>query len=169
MQVQLAPDVVYDPNTKGYIMLQLPELTVNPLEFEGIQLTPKRTFHCSLVAARKLAAGRAGIEERIVDIVRRQLAIEPVKFSGLTGQVYVCRKPNDAGEMQTAVIAMADILGLDGLRHALYQENQDFTVSLPHVTLLKSGNSPYGIGVNFEADLAAYCERHDELLVRIYQ
>jgi hypothetical protein len=168
MKIKLAPDVWYDSDTKGYIMLELPNTHVVPIVYEGVMLEPKREHHCSIVAARKLAGGLPDVESRIVEIVREQLAREPVQFTGFRREVYVCHKPNDEGEEQTTVVVGVDVTGLAGLQNALQTEFPQYHAPFPHATVLKSANSPYGIGVNSAEDLTALCERHDELFAEIF-
>jgi len=168
MRVKLASNVVYDPDTKGYIMLEVPQLPVSELELEGEILKPRTTFHCSLVAARKLSNGDEVSERRIVATVEKLLRVHHVKFEGIAPDIYVCRKPDLDGNQQTTIIAGAKILGFEELKEGLQRE-LNMEISLPHVTLLKSSNSPYGIGVNSQSDLSKYCVRRDDLYWQVFR
>lgn len=169
MRAELGQDVWYDQEVKGYVMLdlqgQLDGLAAIPevIDVDGVQLQRKHEMHCSLVAARKLAGEDPQTEARIVDAVHTWLQTNTLSFDGFTGDVYVCHKPNDAGEEQTTVIAGVAIKGLTGLWQAVRHVSPDFNDPSLHITLYKSQNSPYGIGVNSAADLSSLCTRRNNL------
>ena len=75
----------------------------------------------------------------------------------------MCKKPNADNETQVTVIADVQLAGIEALQ-ALMRERVGVNISTTlHVTLLKSANSPYGIGVNSAADLAAYCVKRADV------
>lgn len=163
---ELTPHVWYDPDVKGYIMFDatqhIPDMP--PITVDGIELLPKNEYHVSLVAARKAAAQNAAQEAAIVRLVEDYLGRPDAGLSwgGLTGEYYLCHKPGQSGELQHTVLAGASIIGLTGLQRML-RHHFGIAPSHPHVTLLKSANSAYGIGVNSADDLALYCEKRPDL------
>jgi hypothetical protein len=133
---------------------ELPSITI-----DGVEVFPKEEYHVSLVAARKAAQQNPEQEAAIVRLVSEYLRRpgNALEWDGLTGEYYLCHKLNEQGEMQFTVVAGAAIIGLEGLQRML-RHHFSIPPSQPHVTLLKSANSPYGIGVNSADDLANYCE-----------
>lgn len=167
---ELARNVVYDPEVKGYIMYdatacipELPSITI-----DGVEVFPKEEYHVSLVAARKAAQQNPEQEAAIVRLVSEYLRRpgNALEWDGLTGEYYLCHKLNEQGEMQFTVVAGAAIIGLEGLQRML-RHHFSIPPSQPHVTLLKSANSPYGIGVNSADDLANYCELRPDIAPKL--
>ena len=71
--------------------------------------------------------------------------------------------------MQTTVIGEAALIGLSSLERAMRRGlDTRIRLSQPHVTLLKSANSPYGIGVNSPEELVMLCAGDDSLGRRIF-
>lgn len=168
---QLGSGVWYG-SEKGYIMLDVPDPDPQALDVHekwgSASLYPKGgEYHCSLVAARKLAGDVPEAEQTIKNIVREYTTEHDLSFGGFIGDLYICRKQNDDNEWQTTAIAEVVVVGLDGLIHALRRQFPDFPTPMQHVTLLKTVNSPYGIGVNSTADLANYCTQRNDLFRRI--
>ncbi len=136
------------------------------------ELFPKHELHVSLASLRKLAGENPAMEAAMVCFLEYYLkdTAHELAWCGLTGEYYRCQKPRDEGELQHTIIGAAEIIGLRSLetamRHAL---DTRIRLCTPHVTLLKSVNSPYGIGVNSPDDLAAYCTRDDTLGARIFR
>ncbi|HMS92901.1 MAG TPA: hypothetical protein PKD28_00800 [Candidatus Saccharibacteria bacterium] len=159
-RTNITEQIWYDPEVKHYIMLdvteQIPEQTMQV--FDGTELFPKDEYHVSLVAAGKLSEDPATVAG-IVDDVRSFLHDNPeaVAFQGLGDERYVCR---DGDEM--TLIAPARIVALDGLRGVVRRRIPEYEPAFSHVTLLKSASSPYGIGINSDSDLAAYCQKVEE-------
>ena len=152
---ELGQAVWYDPDGTGYIMLDVTKFIETPAEMmiDNERLLPKNEFHCSLVAARKITKS-PDEEARVVDTTRNFLARETIRFTGLTGERYVCRKD---GEM--TLIAGASVEGLDKLRTEVSALLPEYQPPFAHVTLLKSENSPFGIGINSADELAERCNR----------
>lgn len=171
---ELGRGVWYDSAVKGYAMLDVTEhiSDVSPTQVDGVQLMPKHEYHVSIANVRGLADGNRAVEAAMVRLLEGYLGDERQVFGwlGLTNRYYVCHKPNEQGEQQTTVIGEAEILGLEGLERAMrHQFGEHIRLSQPHVTLLKSANSPYGIGVNNAEELALYCEYRSELAAVIRQ
>ncbi len=165
---ELGQQVWYDADTKGYAMLDvsgyIPPL--QPVEVEGVTLLPKHEYHVSIANLRGIAGENLEIEPEMVWFMQAYLAgpTHQLAWKGLTGAYYLCRKPNAEGDMQQTLIGEVEIAGLASLERAMRQKFAiPITLSRPHVTLLKSANSPYGIGVNSPKDLAQLCRRQDEL------
>lgn len=70
--------------------------------------------------------------------------------------------------MQITVNAGVQLLGLDALQAALRQRASIDIATTPYVTLLKSANSPYGIGVNNASDLAEYCVKRNDIAATLH-
>lgn len=51
------------------------------------------------------------------------------------------------------------MIGLDDLRQEIKQLIPDYVPLFPHVTLLKSENSQYGIGINSQKDFDNLCQK----------
>lgn len=157
----LGKNVWYDPSIKGYAMVDItPHIpTLEPLVVDGVELFPKTEYHVSLANVRAIAGGDMDLESRVVSDIAACLVDGAVSLTwgGFTGDVYVCKKPNADSDMQVTVVAGVWLLGLDVLQAMMRQRARVEISTAPHVTLLKSANSPYGIGVNNADDLAAYC------------
>ncbi len=152
---QLGQKVWYDVEGTGYIMLDVTD-NIAPLEeikIDGQRLLPKPEYLCSLLAARKVVNDKVS-ETQLVELVRKFLVNRIIRFESLIGDLYVCRKK---GEL--TVISGANISGLDDLRQEIKKLIPDYAPIFPHVTLLKSENSQYGIGINSQADLDSFCEK----------
>lgn len=150
---QLGQKVWHEPEGTGYIMLDVTDniKPFDPLEIDGQKLLPKSEYHCSLVAARKLVNNEIS-EDELVGVVRKFLQKKTIRFNSLTKELFVCRKDGEV-----TVIAGAEVIGLEALRAKLKRIIPDYSPLFPHVTLLKSANSQYGIGINSEAELENYC------------
>lgn len=164
---QLGKGVWYDPSVKGYVMLDITAHAPKPepLVVDGVALFPKSEYHISLANVRAIAGGDMSKESQIVSAMKGCLSDEAVSLTwvGFGGNVYVCKKPNADNETQVTVIADVQLAGIEALQ-ALMCERVGVNISTTlHVTLLKSANSPYGIGVNSAADLAAYCVKRDDV------
>lgn len=153
---QLGQKVWYDPEGTGYVMLDVTSFIkpLEPMEIDGQKLLPKSEYHCSLLAARKVANDKVS-EEQLVGVVKIFLKNKTISFESLVeNELYVCRK-----EGQVTVIASATIVGLDELHQEIKQLIPDYAPLFPHVTLLKSENSQYGIGINSQVDFENLCEK----------
>ncbi len=155
----IAETIWHDPEVKNYFMLDVTNTIPAqiPKSFEGIELLPKDEYHCTLVAPNKITDSlddQAEIERSVTAYFMANP--DAVQFDGLTDRLYVCRED---GEM--TLVAEARILGLDGLRRCIQSIVPEYKAILPHVTLLKSQNSPYGIGIHSADDLANLCVQID--------
>lgn len=134
---------------------------------DGVTVYPKEgEFHVSIANLRELALQNPFQEAAMALFLRHQMASEENRLSwnGFSGEYYVCHKPNEQGEQQTMVIAGVDIVGLRALERTMrHTFDTSIRLSQPHVTLLKSANSPYGIGVNSPEALQNLCTRDDTL------
>ena len=171
---ELGNGVWYDASLKGYAMLDVTD-HIPPLrttDVEGVMVHPKMgEFHVSIANLRELAHHNPAQEAAMALFLRDQMADRQncPSWNGFTGEFYVCRKPNEQGEEQTTIIAGVDIAGLRALERAMrHAFDTSIHLSHPHVTLLKSENSPYGIGVNSAEALVRLCMRDDTLAERIF-
>lgn len=157
-RVDISPNVWYDPGVKNYFMLDVTAAIETPTEIDidGVVLFPKDEYHCSLVPAGKIAEGQRlqGLNYFLVTYLRANPDL--LRFDGLGDERYICKK-ND----EVTLVAPARVVGIEALRAAVRQMIPEYEPAFPHVTLLKSENSPYGIGINSEKDLAEYCTRID--------
>lgn len=151
---ELGKGVWYDPEGTGYIMYDLTDqlIPLKPVTIGDQLLLPKTEFHCSLVAARKVSQEELAVEATIVERVQNYLGERSLRFVNLTGDYYHCQKDGES-----TVIAGVHIEGLDELRVLVREVVPDYEPPFPHVTLLKSENSEYGIGVNSAQALATLC------------
>ena len=133
------------------------------MEIDGALLERKQEVHCTLVAARKAAQGGPLLEKRIMAAARAHLQTTTVTFEGFTGEVRVCRKPDDEGRERITVVAGVAIAGLTALWQAVRQICPDFKDPALHVTLYKLPWDPYGISVNSAQEFDRY-EHRDDLL-----
>lgn len=158
-RVNLAENIWHDPEATNYIMLDVTDQIPLqlPQTIDGVELMPKDEYHISLVAAGKLSDNPREVATTI-EAVREYLgSIEKLpEFVTLGAERYRCRKGDEV-----TLIAPAKIIGLDGLREVVKVRYPDYAPPFPHVTLLKSANSPYGIGINSSDDFELYCTRWD--------
>ena len=171
---ELGQQVWYDADTKGYAMLDVTKYIppLQSVEVEGVTLLPKHEYHVSIANLRGIAGENPEIEPKMVWFMQAYLAdpAHQLEWKGLTGAYYLCQKPNAEGDMQRTLIGAVEIAGLAALERAMRQRfAMPITLSRPHVTLLKSANSPYGIGVNSPKDLAQLCRRQDELGEQLFE
>lgn len=157
MRSNITKKIWHDPEVKNYIMLDVTD-EIPPQQMQtidNVELLPKDEYHVSLVPASKLSED-ASVVQDVVQDVTRLLRENPgvVVFEGLGEERYVCRKNGEV-----TMIAPAIIIGVESLRQIVRQYVPDYAPAFPHVTLLKSANSPYGIGVNSEDDLQLMCKR----------
>ncbi|MFZ1258597.1 MAG: hypothetical protein WAQ25_03950 [Candidatus Saccharimonas sp.] len=154
-RVNITENIWYDPEVKNYVMLDVTD-AVGAQEarvIDGVDLLPKHEYHVTLVPAGKLgktALEVAAIINNIESFLKQHPAV--MQFQKLGTERYICRKDDEM-----TLIAPAVITGLDALRAIVRQRVPDYQPAFPHVTLLKSANSPYGIGINSQKDLANYC------------
>lgn len=144
-----------DPETKNYILLDISdEIGEQQAEIvDGVELLPKNEYHITLVPAGKLSDNHE-IVEVIIDDIDKFLNNNPdaITFEGLGPERYVCR---DGDEM--TLIARATITGQDSLRRIIQRHIPGYRPAFPHVTLLKSASSPYGIGINSLEEFGRLC------------
>ena len=128
---------------------------------DGVELLPKEEYHVSLVPAGRLS-NDVTVVETVINDVRAFVRDNPnmVVFGSLDDERYVCTK----GDEKT-LIAPANVLGLEGLCAVVRRYVPDYAPVFSHVTLLKSANSRYGIGVNSADDLRMYCRKIDDLSI----
>lgn len=152
MRTHLTESVWYDPDVKNYVMLDVTDAITPPtsLMIDDVELLPKDEYHCTLVPVGKLLED--DFARVLLGDISEYLSQNAVEFDGLTGEYHLCRK-----QEEVTLIASARIVGLDGLREVVRRHVPDYQPPFPHVTLLKSANSPYGIGVNSDADYDALC------------
>lgn len=148
----------YDLEVKSYVMLDVTEEIgeQKPLKVNGIELLPKEEYHVTLVAAGKIADGDEKLTRNLISDISKYLLSNPesVSFGGLGDERFTCHKDGE-----TTLIAPAVIIGIEGLRKVVTSRIVNYKPAFPHVTLLKSENSLYGIGVNSQDDLEQYCRR----------
>lgn len=157
-RVHITEKIWYDPEVKNYVMLDVTDDIEHPVATiikPPTVLLPKDEYHCTLVAAGKLSANHDQVREVIEDI-KAYLLEHPnmVTFEGIGTDYYYCCKDDES-----TLIVSALVTGLDGLRDVVRRTFPEYSESSPHITLLKSENSPYGIGINSPTDLNQYCER----------
>lgn len=104
---QLGQGVWYDPEGTGYIMLDVSQKVTHlePKVVRGIELFPKTEYHCSLVAARKLACDDRTIEAEIVHNIEQCLKTNKIQLIGLTNNYFFCQKVKQDGRNESTVIA----------------------------------------------------------------
>lgn len=158
-RINITEKIWYDSEVKSYIMLDVTDeiSSQRARVVDNVELLPKDEYHVSLVPASKLSED-ASVVQDVVQDVTQFLRENPgvVVFEGLGEERYVCRKDGEV-----TMIAPAIIIGVESLRQVVRQHIPGYAPAFPHVTLLKSANSPYGIGVNSEDDLQQMCERLD--------
>lgn len=146
-----------DVEGTNYIMLDVTkEVGVQHTRtIDGIELFPKDEYHVTLLPASKLSDD-PDIVESIVGDVRVFFDEHPhrVVFERLGDERYVCTK-----DEEMTLIAPAIVVGLDSLRQIVQRRMPGYAPAFPHVTLLKSANSQYGIGVNSQQDFAERCRK----------
>lgn len=153
----LSEKVWRDAEGTNYIMLDVTDEIGDQQArtIDGVELLPKDEYHVTLVPASKFSEDESVVES-VVDEVRAFLARNPdeIVFKELLDERYVCTKGDEL-----TLIAPAVVLGLDALRAVVRRHVPDYAPAFPHVTLLKSANSKYGIGVNSMDDLHEYCRK----------
>jgi hypothetical protein len=169
----LSEKVWYDKEGTGYVMFDVSDSVpkLDQLNIEGRELLSKDEFHCSLIATRKYAElewdGTADISAReagMVAAIRGQLGRRTVEFLGFTGEYYLCEKDNEA-----TIIGLVGLKGINELRQTI----SDMTGVVidppePHVTLYKTLNSQYGIGIRNEEEFTLRCRNlPDEIVSKL--
>jgi len=146
----------------GYIVLDITE-AVPPLDsliVDGVEFLSKSEYHCSLVAVKRIAQSLAEnnnqvaqLQKTIVENAKKQLAQTPIDTVHFTGQFYRCHKNGES-----TIIGLVDVPGLQELRQGIASSTGiSLDDPLPHVTVLKTINSQWGIAVNAQTDFNAYC------------
>lgn len=157
-RVNITEKIWYDPEVKNYVMLDVTDDIPRPLPFtthQGVLLEPKTEYHCTLVAAGKLSDDPTAVQEVIEDIAQ-YIKARPndIAYEGLGDDYYICQKAEE-----TTLIVSAIATGLIGLREVVRGKFPEYEDTSPHITLLKSENSAYGIGINSLSDLDNYCQK----------
>lgn len=154
-RVNITENIWYDPDVKNYVMLDVTDIIPeqSPCIIEGIELMPKDEYHVSLVPAGRLSDDGVEVTGIIEDIQAYLAGVpEKVKLVGLSEERYFCKKEDEA-----TMIAPAIIIGLDELCAVVRKRVPTYNSIFPHVTLLKSTNSQYGISIKSKGDLMSYC------------
>lgn len=156
-RMQLTENIWYDPDVKSYVMLDVTSEigAQEPQVVDGVEVLPKDEYHVTLVAAGKIGQTALHIQQ-IIEGVRAFLLDHPntVRFNGLTTERYICHKDGES-----TLIAPAIVTGLDTLRAVVKRHVPEYEPAFPHVTLLKSANSAYGISINTPSVLETYCKK----------
>ena len=152
----LGKGVWHDLDGTGYIGL---DLTIIPTPqkqvIEGTELYPKDEYHCSLVDVRHyIGDDEPSEEQRIGKAVKEYLRESNLRFAGLGAERYLCRK-----EDRTTLVAPIQIDGFEEFAAFIETFIPGYRRPFLHVTLLKSEATQYGISINCQDDLLAYCER----------
>jgi hypothetical protein len=154
----LGKKVWYDPDVGGYIGLDLindiPAQT--PRTIKSVELLLKSEYHCSLVATRRYINNREK-EQSIANAVSSFLQTHPFHYISLGATRYLCRKNNEM-----TIIAPVEIVGLEELLEYIQSIIPEYRSPFPHVTLLKSKATKWGIAVNSVEELAQHCEKLDQ-------
>ena len=160
--IELSPGLSYTPDVKGAILLDVADvipLLPPSIQVDGICLERKAEFHWTVLVPRYIAEGNIQREETIAKRVGEFVSDHVLRASALMDEYYVCHKPNPEGDIQMTVVQKLAVEGADELWKYLREtEGLELESPFPHVTLYKSSNSRYGIGVNNAQDRAAYCE-----------
>lgn len=147
--------VWHAPDSTGYIGLDLtddiPRQKMRTVE--GIELSPKREYHCSLVDVHHYIKDPKK-EQLIADGVHDFLRTHALQYAGLGDERYLCRK-----EDRVTVVAPVRIDGIDEFVAFVQTLIQGYEPPFLHVTLLKSATAEHGISVSSLDDFDLYCER----------
>lgn len=166
--IELGPGLVYTPDVKGAILLDvahiIPALPAT-IVVDGVELERKTEFHWTVLVPRHIAGEDLPREGEIARRVGEFVSHHALQALALADEYYVCHKPNSEGDTQTTVVQKLIVSGVDELwRHLYTTEAIELESPFPHVTLYKSSNSPYGIGVNNSQDRSAYCELRPDIV-----
>jgi hypothetical protein len=143
----------------GYVMLQIPAISLPNFTYETIEYEAKEELHCSLLCTKKLAEFFSDPEQaevNIFDFVKQYVETNghTLGFESFTQHAYLCEE----GDVKSIVIG-AKVRGIDQLFAALRTHfKQLANVASPalHVTLYKY-NHRFGIGIQNEAQLKELC------------
>ena len=151
----LGQNVWYDPDTNGYIGLDVTDYiqTQEQQIIEGILLLPKNEHHCSLVAVHRYVKDQVK-EQMIADAVRDYLSAHSLRVVSLGNDRYLCRKDG-----RTTVIAPIEVAGSEALRAFVATLIPKYQPLFSHVTLLKSEATEFGIGINTMSELDQLCKK----------
>lgn len=120
---------------------------------EGAKLSPKKEYHCSLVAVRKYTDDPI-MEQSIVNAVKGYLRKHDLRFAGLVNERYLCCK-----EDRMTIVAPARIDGIEEFCAFIQTLIPEYRPPFIHVTLLKSETTEHGISLNTADDLHRFCTR----------
>ena len=151
----LGKGVWHDPVNTGYVWLDLTAI-IPPQEtriVEGTTLSPKKEYHCSLVAIRKYTDDPIK-EQSIVNAVKGYLRERDLRFAGLGDERYLCRK----GDRMT-IVAPVRIDDIEEFCTFVRTLIPKFRPPFIHVTLLKSKTTMHGISLITTDDLTRFCKR----------
>lgn len=148
----LGSGVWHDLDGSGYIALDLTKGIERPQArtVEGIELSPKAEYHCSLVAVRTYLEDPA--EERtIADAVKGFLQSNDLRFAGLGEDRYLCRKDD-----RMTIVTPVRIDGIEEFVAFIETLIPRYVPPFLHTTLLKSETAEHGISVNSLEALGRY-------------
>lgn len=153
----LSKNVWYDPDSNGYIGLDvtnsIPVQTTWTVE--DTVLLPKNEYHCSLVAIRHYIDD-VEQERSFVYAVHDFLYTHSLRCVSLSDKRYLCRK----GDRMT-IVAIVEIEGIDEFRTFIKTLIPKYEPPFPHVTLLKSNATKFGIALNSTEEFIQYCEKYE--------
>jgi hypothetical protein len=151
----LGKGVWHDPVNTGYIGLDLtagiPSQEMRTVE--GTELSPKKEYHCSLVAVRKYIEDPTR-EQSIVNAVKGYLRKHDLRFAGLGDERFLCRK-----EDRVTIVAPIRIDGIEQFCAFVQTLIPEYRPPFIHVTLLKSETTEHGISLNSTEDLGRFCTK----------
>lgn len=153
----LGRGVWHDPEGTGYIGLDLTtDIAAPPRKvIEGTELSPKSEYHCSLVDVRHYIGDDQPAREMLIgNAVKDYLREHDLRFTGLAEERYLCRK-----EDRTTLVAPVRFDGFEGFATFIQTHIGRYRPPFLHVTLLMSDETPRGISINSEDDLATYCRK----------
>lgn len=165
--IELGPGLTYTQDIKGAILLDVTDIIPDipaQITVDDTLLERKREFHWTVLVPRYIVPEDLAREEAIAARVGEFAAHHVLRATGLLPEYYLCHKPNAAGETQCTVVQKLAVEGVNDLwEYLIATEGLQLEAPFPHVTLYKSANSPYGIGVNNAHDRATYCEVRSDI------
>lgn len=155
----LGKGVWHDTVNTGYIALDLKDIEPQPEMkiVEGVTLSPKNEYHCSLVAVRKYVEEpeyNRKREQFVAAEVKKYLQTHDLRYAGLGDERYLCRKDD-----RMTIVAPVRIDGIEDFVAFVRKLIPGYQPPFLHVTLLKSETAEHGISINSMNDLQRYCEK----------
>ncbi|HEX6462172.1 MAG TPA: hypothetical protein VFZ58_02760 [Candidatus Saccharimonadales bacterium] len=149
--------ICYDAGGLGYVMLQLPTLTLPPLTYRSVVFEPKQELHCSVLCIPSITALAAdhSLEQSLRQFVKDFVQSHGISFHRFGAELYSCEHQG-----ARSIVVTARLNGINELFEGIrlhFSQLQQLPDPALHVTLYKY-NHRYGIGIQNNEERAQLCQ-----------